>query len=180
MQTRTFHSSLMALTLLAVVSACPAESGSESVKLAAIMDFELIDDMRAYETAEVLAAQDRRIVLISDALRKDLEYRGMYRIADNNTVAAMITDLQARQALRDCNGCEIDIGRALSADVVVIGWVQKVSNLIVNINIEVRDVGSGQMLYVKSVDLRSNTDRSWLRGIRFMVDSIAEKRQHLR
>jgi hypothetical protein len=36
------------------------------------------------------------------------------------------------------------------------------------------------MLYVKSVDLRSNTDNSWLRGIRYMVDSIEEKKQHLR
>ena len=180
MQTRTFHSSLVALALLAAVSVCSAESESDPMKLAAVMDFELIDDMRAYETPEVLAAQDRRILLISDAFRKDLERRGMYRIADNSTVSIMITDLETRQALRNCNGCEIDIGRALGSDVVVIGWVQKVSNLILNINIEVRDVGSGQMLYVKSVDLRSNTDRSWLRGIRFMVDSIAAKKQHLR
>lgn len=180
MQTRTFHSSLVALALLAAVSVCPAKAETEPMKLAAVMDFELIDDMRAYETPEVLAAQDRRILLISDALRKDLERRGMYRIADNSTVSTMITDLKLRQTLRNCNGCEIDIGRALASDVVVIGWVQKVSNLILNINIEVRDVGSGEMLYVKSVDLRSNTDRSWLRGIRFMVDSIAAKNQHLR
>jgi len=30
------------------------------------------------------------------------------------------------------------------------------------------------------VDLRSNSDNSWLRGIRFMVNSIEEKKQHLR
>jgi Protein of unknown function (DUF2380) len=172
----------VALAGLLCMAAAGAARGAETPapKLAAVMEFELIDDMRAYEKPETLAAQDRRIALISDALRRDLEQRGMYRIADNTAVAGMIADLQARQALRDCNGCEIDIGRALGADVVVIGWVQKVSNLILNINIEVRDIGSGQMLYVKSVDLRSNTDRSWLRGIDFMVDSIAEKRQHLR
>jgi len=104
----------------------------------------------------------------------------MYRIADNSAAAKLISSLKAQQELRDCNGCEIDIGKALGADVIIIGWVQKVSNLILNINIEVKEVGSGRMLYVKSVDLRSNTDNSWLRGIRYMVDSIEEKKQHLR
>ncbi len=52
--------------------------------------------------------------------------------------------------------------------------MQKVSNLILNINVQIKDVPTGEMLYAKSVDLRSNTDQSWLRGIRYMVDSIAE------
>lgn len=149
-------------------------------KIAAVMEFELIDDMRDYERPEVKDAQNRRIGLISDALRQELLRRGMYRLADNSVAAKLISDLKAQQELRGCNGCEIDIGRALGADVIIIGWVQKVSNLILNINIEVKEVSSGRMLYVKSVDLRSNTDNSWLRGIRYMVDSIEEKKQHLR
>jgi len=104
----------------------------------------------------------------------------MYRLADNSAASELITDLKAQQDLRDCNGCEIEIGKALGADVIIIGWVQKVSNLILNINIEVKEVRSGRILYVKSVDLRSNSDYSWLRGIRYMVDSIEEKKQHLR
>ncbi len=156
------------------------ETDAPALKIAAVMDFELIDDMREYERPEVKDAQDRRIGLISDALRQELLQRGMYRLADNGAAATLISSLKVRQELRDCNGCEIDIGRALGADVIVIGWVQKVSNLILNINIEVREVSSGRMLYVKSVDLRSNSDNSWLRGIRYMVDSIEEKKQHLR
>lgn len=156
------------------------EVDTPAPKIAAVMEFELIDDMRDYERPEVKAAQDLRIGLISDALRRELLQRGMYRLADNNAAAELISNLKARQELRDCNGCEIDIGRALGADVIIIGWVQKVSNLILNINIEVREVTSGRMLYVKSVDLRSNSDNSWLRGIRYMVDSIEEKKQHLR
>ena len=151
-----------------------------ALKIAAVMEFELIDDMRDFERPEVKDAQNRRIGLISDALRHELLQRGMYRLADNSAAAELISGLKAQQELRDCNGCEIDIGRALGADVIIIGWVQKVSNLILNINIEVKEVSSGRMLYVKSVDLRSNSDNSWLRGIRYMVDSIEEKKQHLR
>lgn len=144
------------------------------------MEFELIDDMRDYERPEVKDAQIRRIGLISDVLRQELRQRGMYRIADNSAAASLISGLRAQQELRDCNGCEIDIGKALGADVIIIGWVQKVSNLILNINIEVKEVSSARTLYVKSVDLRSNSDNSWVRGIRYMVDSIEEKKQHLR
>ena len=65
--------------------------------------------------------------------------------------------------------------KALGADVIVIGWVQKVSNLILNINLQVKDVRTGEMLYAKSVDLRSNTDDSWLRGIRHLLTNMAEE-----
>lgn len=63
---------------------------------------------------------------------------------------------------------------------MVIVWVQTVSNLILSINIEVTDAASGRLVYNKPVDLRGNTDESWLRGIRYMVNSIVEKKQHLK
>ena len=178
----SFISRCIALALLSFVTATAAagEPDASAPRIAAVMEFELIDDMRDYERPEVKDAQNRRIGLISDELRQELRQRGMYRIVDNSEAEDLISSLKAQQELRDCNGCEIDIGRALGADVIIIGWVQKVSNLILNINIEVKEVSSGRMLYVKSVDLRSNSDNSWLRGIRFMVNSIEEKKQHLR
>jgi hypothetical protein len=47
--------------------------------------------------------------------------------------------------------------------------VQKVSNLILNINLYVRDVATTKMLKVGSVDIRGNTDESWFRGLRYLV-----------
>ena len=177
---RTIIASAFAAWFCIGLPAAAADTDSPSPKRAAVMDFELINEMRDYETEESSAAQQRRLALISDALRREFDQRGLYRTADNNAAAKMIADQQSRQELRNCNGCELDIGRALGADVVILCWVQKVSNLILNINIEVKDVTSGKTLYVKSVDLRSNSDNSWLRGIRYMVDSIEEKKQYLR
>ena len=144
------------------------------------MDFELVNEMRDYETEASRAAQTQRLTLISDALRQEFDQRGMYRIIDNAPAAKMIADEKAQQDLRNCHGCELDIGLALGADVIILGWVQKVSNLILNVNVEVKDIASGKTLYTKSVDLRGNTDKSWLRGIHYMVDGIAEKKQYLR
>ncbi len=144
------------------------------------MDFELFDDMSAYEDPAVMQAESRRITLISQALRQELSERELFHVVDNRAAGELISDQKARQNLRDCNGCEIDIGKALGADIIVIGWVQKVSNLILNINVRLKDVHTGEMLYAQSVDLRSNTDQSWLRGIHYMVDRIAEDAQRTR
>ena len=50
------------------------------------------------------------------------------------------------------------------------GWVQKVSNLILNMNIVVRDAKTGQVILSKSVDMRGNTDESWSRALDWLVD----------
>ncbi len=144
------------------------------------MDFELINEMGDYETDASRASLQQRLLLIDKALRSEFAGRGLYQVIDNAAAAELIAREKALHDLRQCNGCEIDIGRALGADVIILGWVQKVSNLILNVNIEVKDVRTQHTLYTKSVDLRSNSDTSWLRGIRYMVDSIEEKGQQLR
>jgi len=54
--------------------------------------------------------------------------------------------------------------------------VQKVSNLILNINIEIRDVEADRVVLTKSVDIRTNNDQSWERGMRFLVRDLVERR----
>jgi hypothetical protein len=50
-------------------------------------------------------------------------------------------------------------------------WIQKVSNLILNINVEVR-TEAGATRYRGSVDIRGNTDESWLRGVRRLAENL--------
>jgi len=144
------------------------------------MDFELIDEMRSFSTEQARREDDGRIVLITAELSKELEGRSMYRVLDRAPAARLIERLKASHELRACNGCEIDIGKALGAERIALCWVQKVSNLILNINVEVRSVATGETLYVKSVDIRGNTDETWLRGVRRLVENIQERNHHLR
>ncbi len=89
-----------------------------------------------------------------------------YKVVDT----APITDrLKAVDSLRGCNGCDLDLGRALHADLEAFGWVQKVSNLILNINLEVHEVLSGRLVDAGSVDIRGNTDESWRRGLDYLL-----------
>ena len=68
-----------------------------------------------------------------------------------------------------CNGCELDLARELGAQQVAYGWVQKVSNLILNVNLVFEDATTGQVLRAGSVDIRGNTDESWTRGLRYLI-----------
>jgi hypothetical protein len=146
----------------------------------ALMEFEVVDEMRKYASEEAQRETARRARLITAELQKELERRGMYRVLDHAPAAKLIERLRASYDLRACNGCEIDIGIALGAEHVALCWVQKVSNLILNINVEVHRVPGGEIVYAKSVDIRGNTDESWLRGVRRLVDNIEERGHHLR
>jgi hypothetical protein len=55
-------------------------------------------------------------------------------------------------------------------------WVQKVSNLILNINLEVRSA-AGATRYRGSVDIRGNTDEAWLRGVHRLAENLDEQRR---
>ena len=58
-----------------------------------------------------------------------------------------------------------DLGAALS----LTGTVQKVSNLILNINMVVRDVATGKVVAAGSADIRSNSDASWFKGVDWLL-----------
>lgn len=47
--------------------------------------------------------------------------------------------------------------------------VQKVSNLILSMNVYVRDAHTGNLVAIMSVDFRGNTDESWSRAMSYLL-----------
>lgn len=80
-------------------------------------------------------------------------------------------DAQGRR-LRRCDRCALDLGQELGADWVTVGWVQKVSELILNMNLIVWDVASETRLAAVSVDMRGNTDESWRRAGEHLLKNL--------
>jgi hypothetical protein len=156
--------------LLSFASAlAPAE---QNLKTIAVLDFELID-----EPGTAGEAERQRLTKVSEQLRRELAEKGVYQVADNAPAAELIQKHRSAQALYACNGCELDIAKALGADRVLTAWVQKVSDLILNLNIEIKNVQAGEPILRKSVDIRGNTDQSWTRGISYLVRDMVEKGQ---
>lgn len=164
---------LMAAILLMACAAATfsqnatAQSSNSGPKArAAVFDFELIDTSLEGEVKGVNEAESQRLVMISDLLRSKLSESGRYEIADLSHVKARIADAGY---LHSCNGCDTKIAAAAEADLAVTGVVQKVSNLILNINVYIRDVKSGQLVRSASADIRGNTDQSWSHGVSWLA-----------
>lgn len=174
MSLKTAWRLICAVLLWAGAEICHAQTQVAELKTIAVLEFDLIDDQHDLSPATV---EYRRLTAIHDQLQEEIAKNGLYRVIDVRRAAELIKMHQSRSQLRECNGCELDIARSLQADRVLIGWVQKVSNLIVNINIQIEDAATGAVLLNKSVDLRGNTDESWRRGVSYIVKSMIEKNQ---
>jgi len=148
--------------------------GDDTLKSIAILDFELIDDQHELSPATV---EHDRLRVARLQLATEFAQRRLYRVVDVSPAADVMAKQRAAAPLHACNGCELDIARIVHADRVLVGWVQKVSNLILNINIQIEDATSGDVLLNKSVDLRGNTDESWRRGVSYLVQSMVDKGQ---
>ena len=71
--------------------------------------------------------------------------------------------------LRKCGGCADEYAKTLGADVAITGEIQKVSNLILNINVYIKDLRNDVPEKAYSVDIRGDNDLSFQRGIKYLV-----------
>jgi hypothetical protein len=141
--------------------------GAEPARLA-VFDFELIDTSLQGEIEGVDPADQARLRMIEAELRARLAESDRFELVDTAPVADQI---DAAGVLWSCNGCELGIAERLGADLALVGWVQKVSNLILNLNVVIRDTSTREQVFATSVDIRGNTDEGWRHGIRYLLEN---------
>jgi hypothetical protein len=71
-----------------------------------------------------------------------------------------------------CNGCDTAIAAELGADYALTGEVRKISNLILSLELNLREAGTGRTLRAGTVDIRGNNDESWQRGFRYLLRNL--------
>ena len=151
----------LAAGLAACVLAGPAARADTVALRAALFPVAFDDTSMQAPLPDELA----RVRAIQAQLRDLLAASGRYSFVDIAPVAAAA----AGRDLYDCHGCDVPLARQVGAQVSIVAWVQKVSNLILNINAVIRDVATGQPVAAGSVDIRGNTDQSWSRGVSYLV-----------
>ena len=141
----------------------------------AVLDFELVDEQNNPLTK---AAQLLRLAQATRQIQRELTERGLYRVLDPAPSAGLQAKLRDQQEfLYRCDDCAEQVGLLLGADLVMATWVQKVSELILNLNVQIYDVKAQKVLLSKSVDMRGNEDLSWTRAVHYLVRDMAEKRE---
>ena len=136
-----------------------------------VLDVELTGDDGGPEFA---SEHQARLTLASTKLREALAHTGLYQLVDSTPAQKTIDELKSRYLyLHECNGCDLDIGRQLGADQVLVAWVNRVSGLILSVSYEIHDVATGQITARKSFDFRGDNDTAWTRAIDYMVRDLA-------
>lgn len=107
-----------------------------------------------------------RVAMIADYIAADLTARGFDLIAPPDDIQPPIKNPV------HANGQDTKVAREAGADYAIAGEVQKVSNLILSVNLHVRDAASGATLRAGAVDIRGNNDTSWQRGYRYLLKNI--------
>jgi len=156
----------VALTASMLIAAMPAYAEQpDSMTKVAVFDFELIDTSLQGEVDGPRKDEQERLTRAAEQLRHAMADSGRFQVVD----IAPVTGAAHNSNLQACGGCDVRLAERVGADVAISGVVQKVSNLILNMNIYLRDVHSGKPIAVMSADLRGNTDESWTRTMAWLI-----------
>jgi hypothetical protein len=143
----------------AAIAAAPAAVAELSApQRVAVFPIELEDSSGEGPRAD----QEHRLRLLDAELLDRLAQSGRYA-----PVAAALPE--GSPALRNCPRCELPVAKQLGAELALHGVVNKVSNLILALTLDLREVPSGELRAVWRADFRGNTDESWHRALRWLL-----------
>lgn len=149
----------------AALLACAGAAAADDPTRVAVFDFELIDTSLEGEMMGPQATETERLGRLGERLREAVAGADGFEVVP---IAPVAEEARARN-LQGCGGCDRELAERLGADWAVTGTVQKVSNLILNVNLYVREVDSGETVQTMSADIRGNTDESWQRGLDWLI-----------
>jgi hypothetical protein len=138
----------------------------------AVLPFEIED--RSGE-AGPSTRYDAMLETLTKVVTEKIAADRVYEVVPTDRVAAAVTAANPGTYLRGCNGCERDIARSVGADQVLIGWIFKMSTLVLSLHVVVKDVDSGKVLYARVFDLRGDNERAWTHAAENMVRSFSRE-----
>ena len=141
----------------------PAHAAGKSC--IAVFDFELVDGSLDGEINGIKADEQNRLQLLSSQLREWINSIDGQNACDMEPVRA-----EAHAANLSACGCIPRLAQAVGGDLAIASSVHKVSNLILNIRVDVFDARSNRLLAQFNADIRSNSDNSWKRGLQWLID----------
>jgi hypothetical protein len=151
---------------------CLASAAVAAERTVAVFPFEIERGTVIPGAPQKLEAEEARLAATTARLRELMDSSDHFHVID-----ATAKDADAAAAnLQACGNCASRFAADLGADIAVTGFIHKVSELILSINVNVHEAGTARALTSASVDLRGNTDESWRRGIDYLWKNLLSKR----
>ena len=84
-------------------------------------------------------------------------------------LAPIADDLARVTNPANCYGCDVRMAKKLGADFILVGELNKISDALLSINLQLRDGETGALVKAGATSIRGNTDDTWKRGMRYIL-----------
>ena len=167
--------SFLAAALVALPQMALALDDIEPGAKVAFLGMHFIDTSTEGAMNGVRDDETARLALLEAEVRERFETEGF----DLLDLAPVTEELERTLNPANCNDCEVRMAEQLGADYSLVGEVQKVSNLILSMNLYIRDAATGRTVAAGAVDIRGNNDESWQRGYRYLLKNVIFKQEQI-
>lgn len=154
-------------TLAACVVLAAAPAAAVAAPKVAVFPLELVEPIGdGFSLPKKNNSESERIKLATDELVQRLRDSGRFEVVDTTALSGEIAD---KAPLYKCNGCEADLAKKAGAEIAVVGTVDKASETLLNMTIELHDASTGKVRGLGSTVIQGNTDEMWIRSVRWLV-----------
>lgn len=160
---------LLSTVILVLFSGTVAAADTTTV---AVLDTEVIIDNKPRNAPDRPGELERARYMTAH-IRKAFELSDAYELVPLDKAGDLVKQLkESRKYLHQCEPCARQIGRELGVDYVATSWVQVVSNLIVNLNLTLRDGQTGKVIKTSFNDIRGNNNSTWRGGTNYNLENF--------
>lgn len=159
-----------ALTILEIQPSKAAEP--TDLKTLVVLPFEIQDTSGEVGPAD---RHDTALGRLTALVRDEIASGQLYRVEPKNRTDWAVEAVNPNTFLRACNGCEIDIAKRLRANYVLVGWIYKVSSLILALHIDIKDAITGKTIYARVFDFRGDNERAYAHAAKALVRSLTDE-----
>lgn len=136
-----------------------------------VLPFEIVDN------TPVPGGDDRNQKMLNkltNYIGQSINEEGIFDVVTQTEVNDTVGRARLGTYIHTCNRCEYDLAKQVAGDKVMIGWIYKMSMLILTMHIEIKDVASEKTLISKAYDFRGDNEKAWLRAAKYMVRDLGE------
>jgi hypothetical protein len=171
---RGVYAALAVLSLFAGASlpSHAEDAGHATRPSLAVLPFEIEDTSGEVGPAN---RHDAMLGRLTSVVGEQIAASKLYDVVPEAQVREAVGAVNSGTFLRRCNGCEVDIAKRVGARYVLIGWIYKVSTLVLTLHIDIKDVTTGKPIYARVFDFRGDNERAYQHAAKIFVRSLVSE-----
>lgn len=147
----------------------PATANAAQRERLVVLPFEIVDNTPVPGGSD---RNEKMLDKLTNFIGQNINEEGIFDVVSQSEVNDVVSAAQLGTYIHTCNRCEYALAKQVGGDKVMIGWIYKMSILILTMHIEIKDVASEKTLISKAYDFRGDNEKAWLRAAKYMVRDL--------